>query len=63
MLNPIHIQSFDYVHFVFWMPQEGLAFLTWLQEIVFARAPPLSDSIADPRIVTLSRHVKNNSFN
>lgn len=26
MLNPIHIQSFDYVHFVFWMPQEGLAY-------------------------------------
>lgn len=33
-------------------------FRAWLQEIVFARAPPLSDSIADPRIVTLSRHVK-----
>lgn len=26
MLNPIHIQSFDYVPFVFWMPQEGLAY-------------------------------------
>lgn len=26
MLNPIHIQSFDYIHFVFWMSQEGLAY-------------------------------------
>lgn len=61
MLNPIHIQSFDYIRILDVPRRFGLSnsiFRAWLQEIVFARAPPLSDSIADPRIVTLSRHVK-----